>query len=186
MPFIQTEFPGLLIYEPQVFEDARGYFYESYNEQTFREGGLDCRFVQDNQARSFYGVVRGLHFQAPPFGQAKLIRALAGTILDVAVDIRKGSPTFGRSFTMELSLENKKQLFIPQGFAHGYAVLSKTAEVFYKCDALYHKAAEQGLYFQDPALAIDWQLDADSIILSDKDQKQPLLKDLPSFFSFTP
>ncbi len=184
MPFIKTKFPGLLIFEPKVFEDERGYFYESYNEQTFREAGITYTFVQDNQARSAYGVIRGLHFQALPYAQTKLIRAIEGSILDVVVDIRKGSPTYGQSFSLELSLENKKQLLIPRGFAHGYAVLSSTAEVFYKCDALYHKPSEGGIFYKDLALKIDWRIPEDSVILSEKDKVLPLLEDTSTSFVF--
>ncbi len=184
MPFIETDFPGLFVFEPKVFEDERGYFYESYNEQTFRDAGLTYTFVQDNQARSTYGVIRGLHFQAPPHAQTKVIRAIEGTILDVVVDIRKGSPTYGRSFSLELSLDNKKQLLVPKGFAHGYAVLSPSAEVFYKCDALYHKPSEGGICYKDPALKIDWQIPEDQAILSEKDKVLPLLETTEAIFTF--
>lgn len=184
MPFIKTNFPGLYIFEPKVFEDERGYFYESYNEKIFREAGMECRFVQDNQARSSYGVIRGLHFQTPPYAQTKLIRAIEGRILDVVVDIRKGSPTYGTSFCLELSLENKKQLLVPKGFAHGYAVLSPTAEVLYKCDAFYEKSSEGGILYNDPALKIDWQIPADKIILSGKDKALPRLESIETSFVF--
>lgn len=173
MPFIETKFPGLLIFEPVVFEDSRGYFYESYNEQTCHDAGIDIKFIQDNQARSSYGVVRGLHYQLAPAAQTKFVRVLTGAILDVALDIRMGSPTFGQSFSIELSAENKKQLLIPHGFAHGYAVLSATAEVFYKCDAFYNKAQEAGIAFADEHLNIDWIIPAGSRIISDKDLSQP-------------
>jgi dTDP-4-dehydrorhamnose 3,5-epimerase len=169
MPFIKTAFPGLLIFEPKVFGDSRGYFFESYNANTFSAEGVDIKFVQDNQAQSSYGVLRGLHYQLTPYAQTKLVRALSGTILDVAVDIRKGSPTYGKTFTIELSAENKKQLLVPKGFAHGYSVLSETAEVFYKCDAFYHKEAEGGIMYNDPLLNIDWQIPADKAIVSEKD-----------------
>src|ERR1700754_3661951 len=129
MPFVETGLPGLVVFEPMVFEDSRGFFYESYNEKIFGGQGISTKFVQDNQSRSSYGVIRGLHYQMPPFAQAKLVRALVGTILDVAVDIRKGSPTYGKSFAIELSADNKKQLLVPKGFAHGYSVISETAEV---------------------------------------------------------
>ncbi len=138
MPFKTCDIPGLIIVEPAVFEDSRGYFFESYNQTLFEQNGIACRFVQDNQSHSYYGVIRGLHFQMSPFAQSKLIRVLAGQILDVAVDIRKGSPTFGQSYSIELSEENKKQLFIPHGFAHGFSVLSTTASVLYKCDQFYN------------------------------------------------
>ena len=169
MPFIKTDFPGLLVYEPRVFEDSRGYFFESYNANGFSAEGVDIKFVQDNQARSVYGVLRGLHYQLDPYAQTKLIRALSGSILDVVVDIRKGSPTFGKVFSIELSAENKKQLLVPQGFAHGYSVLSETAEVFYKCDAFYNKENEGGILYSDPALNIDWKIPVDKAIVSEKD-----------------
>ncbi|MEO5682369.1 MAG: dTDP-4-dehydrorhamnose 3,5-epimerase [Chitinophagaceae bacterium] len=175
MPFIQTAFPGLLIFEPVVFGDDRGYFYESYNAATFSsKGGIDIKFVQDNQARSVYGVVRGLHFQNNPAAQTKLIRALEGSILDVVVDLRVGSPSYGKVFSIELSATNKKQLLVPQGFAHGYSVLSETAEVFYKCDNFYNKDAEGGVAYNDPALNIDWQIPANKMVLSAKDVQHPL------------
>jgi dTDP-4-dehydrorhamnose 3,5-epimerase len=173
MPFIPTAFPDLLIFEPNVFGDARGYFFESYNAHTFKKEAVTINFVQDNQARSGYGVVRGLHFQKNPYSQTKLIRALQGTILDVVVDLRIGSPTYGKVFTIELSAENKKQLLVPQGFAHGYSVLSETAEVFYKCDNFYNKAAEGGVAYNDPSLAIDWKLPASKMLLSEKDTQYP-------------
>ncbi|HJS53966.1 MAG TPA: dTDP-4-dehydrorhamnose 3,5-epimerase, partial [Chitinophagaceae bacterium] len=135
MPFTQTSIPGLLIFDPKVFEDSRGYFYESYNQEVFRAAGINIDFVQDNQSSSQYGVIRGLHYQLNPYAQVKLIRVLSGRVLDVAVDIRRGSPGFGESFSIELSAENKKQLFIPAGFAHGFSVLSEQAEVLYKCDS---------------------------------------------------
>lgn len=170
MFFTETNFPGLLIFEPRVFNDDRGYFFESYNENTFSANGVNIKFVQDNQARSTYGVIRGLHFQQNPAAQTKLVRALSGAILDVVVDIRKGSPVYGKVFSIELSAENKKQLLVPRGFAHGYSVLSETAEVMYKCDAFYNKESEGGLLYSDPALAIDWGIPADQAIVADKDQ----------------
>ena len=173
MPFTPTPFPGLLVYDPVVFGDDRGYFFESYSESTFRKDGVTMQFVQDNQARSTYGVVRGLHFQHPPHTQTKLIRALEGAILDVVVDMRVGSPSWGKVFTIELTAKNKKQLLVPQGFAHGYSVLSETAEVFYKCDRFYNKDSEGGVAYNDPALAIDWQVPADKMILSGKDLHYP-------------
>jgi len=178
MPFTATDFPDLMIFEPAVFGDDRGYFFESYNETTFaRDGKISIKFVQDNQARSVYGVVRGLHFQNNPASQTKLIRALQGTILDVVVDLRKGSPAYGKVFSLELSAENKKQLLVPQGFAHGYSVLSETAEVFYKCDNFYNKEAEGGLAYNDSELAIDWKVPAAKMILSAKDLVYPVLAD---------
>ena len=184
MPFIKTDFPGLLIFEPKVFEDSRGYFFESYNEQTFADEGITMKFVQDNQAKSSYGVIRGLHYQLNPHSQTKLIRVLSGAILDVVVDIRKGSPSFGKVYSLELTAENKKQLLVPQGFAHGYSVISDTAEVLYKCDAFYHKASEGGILYNDPALNIDWQIPADKAIISDKDTLHPCFKDCITNFTF--
>lgn len=184
MPFIKTAFPGLLVFEPIVYEDSRGYFFESYNERIFQEHEIDHRFVQDNQSSSSYGVIRGLHYQLNPAAQAKLVRVLTGAILDVAVDIRKGSPTYAQSFSIELSAENKKQLFIPPGFAHGFAVLSERAEVFYKCDAFYNKQAEAGIRFDDPYLGIDWKIPGDKRIVSDKDQKLPLFASCENNFEF--
>ncbi len=184
MPLIKTDFPGLLIFEPKVFEDDRGYFFESYNERSFTAEGITIKFVQDNQAQSSYGVIRGLHYQLNPFAQIKLIRVLSGAILDVAVDIRKGSPTYGKVFTLELSAANKKQLLIPKGFAHGYSVLSETAEVFYKCDEFYHKECEGGIMYNDPALHINWQIPAGKAIISEKDMLHPGLHNCVNNFSF--
>ncbi len=184
MPFTTTAFPGLLIYEPKVFEDSRGYFFESYNANAFLAGGVDIKFVQDNQAKSCYGVIRGLHFQLAPHAQTKLIRALAGSILDVVVDLRHGSPTYGKVFSLELSAENKKQLLVPKGFAHGYSVLSDTAEVLYKCDAFYHKQSEGGILFNDPALNIDWQIPADKAIVAEKDMVLPGIENHTNNFIF--
>lgn len=177
MNIITTPLDGLLILEPRIFNDDRGYFYESYNEQSFRKAtGLHINFVQDNQARSTINVLRGLHYQNEPHAQTKLIRALQGVIWDVVVDIRKDSPTFGQWYGIELSAENKRQFLIPKGFAHGYSVLSETAEVFYKCDDFYSKEDEGGVFYADPALNIDWKIDLKDAIVSDKDLKQPLLK----------
>jgi len=184
MPLIKTEFKGLFVFEPVVYNDSRGYFFESYSERTWKDEGVDIRFIQDNQAKSSYGVVRGLHYQLNPHAQTKLVRALSGSILDVVVDIRRGSPTFGKHFSIELSADNHKQLLVPQGFAHGYAVLSETAEVLYKCDAFYHKESEAGISYNDPALAINWKIPADKQIISDKDQKQPGFADCISNFEF--
>lgn len=184
MPFIKTGFPGLLIFEPKVFEDNRGYFFESYNKKIFSNEGIAINFVQDNQARSVFGVVRGLHFQKPPFAQTKLIRVLSGEIIDAVVDIRKNSPTYGHAYTILLSSINKKQLLVPKGFAHGYSVISETAEVFYKCDEFYHKETEGGILWNDPSLKIDWQIPADKITVSEKDQQYPLLEDSDYGFVF--
>jgi dTDP-4-dehydrorhamnose 3,5-epimerase len=184
MPFQKTDIPGLQVFEPDVFEDSRGYFFESYNENTFREAGIDFRWVQDNQSSSGYGVIRGLHYQLPPHEQSKLIRVLRGKILDVAVDIRKGSPTFGKSYCRVLSAKNKRQLFIPKGFAHGFSVLSEKAEVLYKCDAFYHKGSEAGIIYNDPALNIDWRIPAEAAIVSDKDKMLPTLEQCSNSFEF--
>jgi dTDP-4-dehydrorhamnose 3,5-epimerase len=184
MPFITTEIPDLLIFEPKVFTDSRGYFFESYNEKIFEQQGVNIRFVQDNQSSSSYGVIRGLHYQLNPYAQTKLIRVLSGRILDVAVDMRKGSPTFGKHFDLELSAENKKQLLVPKGFAHGFSVLSDTAEVLYKCDEFYNKNSEGGIRFDDPALNINWQIPKDKAIISDKDKILPVLADCKTNFSF--
>src|SRR5678816_1575179 len=154
MPFFKTEFAGLLIFEPAIYKDSRGYFFESYNEKTFLNENIDLRFVQDNQSSSSYGVVRGLHYQLSPHAQTKLVRVLTGTIVDIAVDIRKNSPTFSKVFSIELSAENKKQLLIPSGFAHGFSVLSERAEVLYKCDDFYDKESETGIRYNDPQLSL--------------------------------
>lgn len=184
MPFVKTDFPGLLIFEPNVFEDSRGYFFESYNEKIFQQEGIDSRWVQDNQSSSTYGVIRGLHYQLPPFAQAKLVRVLRGKILDVVVDIRKGSPTFGKVFTLKLSGKNRKQIYIPAGFAHGFSVLSEKAEVLYKCNTFYNKESEAGIIYNDPALAIDWMIPAADAIVSDKDKVLPLFADCKNSFAF--
>lgn len=179
MEVIKTGIPDLLILKPRVFTDSRGYFYESYNERQFRAlTGLEVDFVQDNQARSQYGVVRGLHFQKGEHAQAKLVRVIEGRVLDVAVDIRPGSPTYGRHVAIELSEDNFLQLFIPRGFAHGYAVLSPVAVFQYKTDNFYCPESEGAIMWNDPVLAIDWQLPASDIILSDKDKVNPLFADL--------
>ena len=182
MPFETTDFPGLLVFEPNVFEDSRGYFFESYNEKIFKESGIDLRFVQDNQSSSMYGVVRGLHYQLNPNAQSKLIRVFFGKILDVVVDLRKGLSSFGKSFSIELSAENRKQLFIPRGFAHGFSVLSEKAEVFYKCDVFYNKENEAGIRYNDSLLKIDWRIPADKIIVSEKDKQLPSFADCKNNF----
>lgn len=184
MPFIKTEFPGLLVFEPKIFEDKRGYFFESYNKKIFSGEGVEINFIQDNQASSSYGVIRGLHFQSPPFAQTKLIRVLSGTILDAVVDVRKNSPTYGKAYTIELSAENKTQFLVPKGFAHGYSVLSETAEVFYKCDEFYHRESEGGIAWNDPALNIDWQIPSASAIISEKDNLYSTLENTPLNFTF--
>ncbi|OJX49494.1 MAG: dTDP-4-dehydrorhamnose 3,5-epimerase [Flavobacterium sp. 38-13] len=178
MKIENTPIEDLLVITPRVFEDERGYFFESYNEALFRENGIDIKFIQDNQSFSKYGVIRGLHLQVPPFAQTKLVRVLQGEILDVAVDIRKNSKTYGQHFSILLSAENKKQLLIPQGFAHGFSVLSPTAMVSYKVDQLYDKDSERGIRFDDPSLNIDWKLNHKESIVSTKDQILGELKDL--------
>ncbi|OSZ78559.1 dTDP-4-dehydrorhamnose 3,5-epimerase [Chitinophagaceae bacterium IBVUCB1] len=178
MNVIKTPIEGLLILEPRVFNDDRGYFYESYNAKTLEAAiGYAIPFVQDNQARSTKNVLRGLHYQNAPSAQTKLIRALEGAIWDVVVDLRKDSPTFGQWYGVELSSDNKLQFLIPKGFAHGYSVLTDTAEVFYKCDDFYNKTAEGGLSYADSTLGIDWKIDLKDAIVSEKDLAQPTLKD---------
>ncbi len=173
MPFFDTPIPDLKIFEPKVWQDERGYFFESYNQNTFKAGNIDVDFVQDNQAKSTYGVLRGLHYQIPPFAQAKLVRVLQGEVLDMVVDIREGSPSYGKSYGIVLSEANKKQLFVPRGFAHGYLVLSETAVFYYKCDNFYSKEHEGGIHFNDPQLAIDWGVPEKEFVISAKDQQQP-------------
>jgi dTDP-4-dehydrorhamnose 3,5-epimerase len=185
MPFHKTDFPGLLVFEPIIYGDSRGYFFESYNAKIFQDQNLDLRFVQDNQSSSSYGVIRGMHYQLNPHAQTKLVRALNGTILDVVVDIRKKSPTYSKVFSIELSAENKKQLLIPPGFAHGFSVLSERAEVFYKCDQFYDKDSESGIRYDDPFLHIDWKVPAEKIIVSDKDRKLSSLADCKNNFEFS-
>lgn len=173
MPFKETGFNGLKIFEPIVFSDSRGYFFESFNEATFRNEGIDVQFVQDNESKSVRGVVRGLHYQLNPKAQAKLVRVLHGEVLDVVVDLRKNSATFGRQYSILLNGENKKQLFIPRGFAHGFAVLSDTCIFQYKCDNVYSKELERGINILDTILGIDWMLKPEEMIVSDKDSVQP-------------
>lgn len=175
MPFFDTQLPGVKIFEPRVFEDERGYFFEAFNQKTFADAGISNIFVQDNQAKSVYGVLRGLHYQVPPFAQAKLVRVIQGEVLDVIVDLREDSPTYGRSLSVVLSAENKKQLFVPRGFAHGYLVLSETAEFFYKCDNFYSKKDEGGLLFNDTQLDIDWKIPEEEIIIAERDRNFPPL-----------
>lgn len=183
MEIIKTEIEGLLLLKPKVFIDSRGYFYESYSKREFDEAvGYPVEFVQDNQSKSSYGVVRGLHFQLPPFTQSKLVRCIKGTVLDVAVDLRKGSPTFGRHLAVELSEENKMQFFIPKGFAHGFSVLSPEAVFQYKCDNYYAPQADGGISLFDDSLGIDWHIAPADRILSDKDRKHPLLSEIESPF----
>ncbi|MDR1273126.1 MAG: dTDP-4-dehydrorhamnose 3,5-epimerase [Odoribacteraceae bacterium] len=180
MNIIKTEIEGVLFLTPKLFEDDRGYFFESFSLREFEQAVPGAAFVQENEAKSTFGVLRGLHLQRAPHAQSKLVRAVKGRILDVAVDVRAGSPTFGRHVARELSDENKCQLFIPKGFAHGYAVLSDEAIVQYKCDAYYAPSHEMGIRFDDPDLGIDWLLQANQIILSEKDKKHPFLRAIKS------
>ncbi len=182
MNFIKTKIDGLLIVEPKVFEDSRGYFFEAYNRQVFEKEGLHYDFVQDNQSFSTYGTVRGLHFQKGEAAQAKLVRVISGRVLDVAVDLRPGSLTFGKYEAVELTGENQRMFLIPRGFAHGFSVLSETALFTYKCDNFYNKAAEGGLLYNDPALGIDWQVPADKVVLSEKDKVHPKLAEIGKCF----
>jgi len=173
MKLIKTSIPDLLIIEPKVYEDPRGYFLESYSSKIFTNSGIDTHFVQDNESKSTKGVLRGLHYQLAPYSQTKLIRVISGKILDVALDIRKGSPTFGQHFSIELSGENKHQLFIPKGFAHGFAVLSDEVIVNYKCDNFYQPDAERGILYNDPELNIDWKISLEEAVISAKDKVNP-------------
>jgi len=184
MNVIKTDFPGLLIIEPKVFGDARGYFFERYNEKVMADAGIQTVFRQDNQSLSKYGVIRGLHFQLNPHSQTKLISVLEGVVNDVVLDLRKGSPTFGKWFGLELSAENKLQLFIPHGFAHGFSVLSEHAVIFYKCDNFYHPQSEGGVLYNDPALGIDWKVDAASVSVSDKDKVLPTFSEVETNFEY--
>lgn len=182
MNFIKTEIEGVYIVEPKVFRDDRGYFFESYNQKAFEDAGLRYEFVQDNQSKSCYGTIRGLHFQKGEFSQAKLVRVLHGTVLDVAVDLRSASKTFGKHVAVELSAENNRQLLIPRGFAHGFSVLSDEAVFAYKCDNIYDKSSEGGLMYNDETLGIDWKVPADKVVLSEKDKRHPLLKEFEPCF----
>ena len=183
MNVIKTAIDGVMILEPRVFNDARGYFFESYSERDFLAQVGDVHFVQDNESMSSYGVMRGLHFQRPPFTQAKLVRCVRGAVLDVAVDIRKGSPTYGQHVAVELTEENHRQFFVPRGFAHGFAVLSATAIFQYKCDNFYAPQADGGISILDESLGIDWRIPTDKALLSEKDTQHPLLKDFESPFT---
>lgn len=184
MPFTKTDFPGLLIIEPVIYKDGRGLFFEAYNKTVFQNAGIQDEFIQDNHSSSVYGVIRGLHYQRNPHAQSKLIRVISGSVLDVALDLRKGSPTYGKFYTIELSSENLKQLYIPEGFAHGFSVLSEKADVLYKCNRIYNKESEAGICYNDPDLGIDWRIPADEIILSDKDSLLPKFKDCSANFTF--
>ena len=184
MEVIQTAIEGLVIIEPKIFKDARGYFFESFSQREFDEKVRKINFVQDNESMSGYGVMRGLHFQRPPFTQSKLVRCVKGRVLDVAVDIRKESATYGRHVAVELSEENHRQFFVPRGFAHGFAVLSKTAVFQYKCDNFYTPEADSGISLQDESLGIDWRIPISHAILSEKDTKHLCLKDFDSPFDY--
>lgn len=188
MNVIKTNIEGVLIIEPKVFNDARGYFFESFSQREFDEKvkpilGHTIRFVQDNESMSSYGVMRGLHFQRPPFTQSKLVRCVKGAVLDVAVDIRKGSPTFGQHVAVELTEDNHRQLFISKGFAHGFAVLSETAVFQYKCDEFYHPEADGGISIMDQSLGINWKIPTDQALLSEKDTKHQMLVNFDSPFN---
>ena len=184
MNIIKTAIDGIVIIEPRIFNDSRGYFFESYSQRDFDKLVRPVNFVQDNESMSSFGVMRGLHYQRMPYTQSKLIRCVRGKVLDVAVDIRHGSPTFGQHVAVELSEENHRQLFIPRGFAHGFAVLSETAVFQYKCDNFYHPEADAGISILDPTLGIDWNIPADKAILSEKDLRHANLKDSPVDFRF--
>lgn len=182
MEIIKTKLDGVVIIEPKIFRDSRGYFFESFSQREFEEKVCKINFVQDNESMSSYGVMRGLHFQRPPFTQAKLVRCVKGVVLDVAVDIRKDSPTYGRHVAVELSEDNHYQMFIPHGFAHGFSVLSETAVFQYKCDQFYHPESDAGISILDKSLGIDWRIPTDKAILSDKDTRHPLFKDFVTPF----
>jgi len=183
MNLIETKIKGVYIIEPKLFGDTRGYFFESYSQREFDEKIGPIKFVQDNESMSTYGVMRGLHFQRPPFTQSKLVRCVRGSVLDVAVDIRKGSPTYGQHVSVELTEDNHRQFFIPKGFAHGFAVLSETAVFQYKCDEFYHPEADGGISILDESLGIDWKIPTEKAILSEKDTRHALLKDFDSPFN---
>lgn len=184
MEVIKTNIEGVVIIEPRIFRDARGYFFESFSQREFDAKVRPIRFVQDNESMSSYGVMRGLHFQRPPYTQSKLVRCVRGRVLDVAVDIRKGSPTYGQHVVVELSEENHRQFFVPRGFAHGFAVLSQTAVFQYKCDNFYAPQADGGISIKDDSLGIDWRIPVSEALLSDKDTKHPLLRDFDSPFDY--
>ena len=184
MEVIKTEIDGVVIIEPRIFKDDRGYFYESFSQREFEEKVCRTTFVQDNQSKSSYGVLRGLHFQKPPYCQSKLVRCIKGAVLDVAVDIRKGSPTFGKYVAVELSEENHRQFFVPRGFAHGFAVLTPEAVFQYKCDNFYNKESEGSVAWNDPQLAIDWRIPADKVLLSEKDKLSKFLCDADYLFDY--
>ena len=182
MEIIKTNIEGVVIIEPRIFKDDRGYFFESFSQREFEEKVCKTTFVQDNESKSSYGVLRGLHFQKPPFAQSKLVRVIKGAVLDVAVDIRKGSPTFGQYVSVELTGENHRQFFIPRGFAHGFSVLSEEVIFQYKCDNFYSPQSEGAIAWNDPDLNIDWRIPAEQVVLSEKDSKHPRLKDWQNVF----
>ncbi len=185
MKYTKTAIPEVILIEPKVFGDERGYFLETFRADAFeQQTGIKTTFVQDNESRSSYGVLRGLHYQLPPYAQSKLVRVIEGKVLDIAVDIRTGSPSFGQHVSAELSAENKHQLFIPRGFAHGFVVLSETAIFSYKVDNYYSPECDRGIQFNDPQLGIDWQLDSEQLLLSEKDKHQPLLQDATDLFNY--
>lgn len=184
MNIIETNIKEVIIIEPRIFNDVRGYFFESFSERDFNSQVRQVKFVQDNESKSSYGVLRGLHFQKPPFCQSKLVRVIKGAVLDVAVDIRKGSPTFGKHVAVELTEDNHRQLFIPRGFAHGFSVLSDEVIFQYKCDNFYAPQSEGAIAWNDPDLNIDWKIPTDRIILSEKDKNHPLLKDADWLFDY--
>ena len=186
MKILKTDIEGVLIIEPRLFEDERGYFFEAFSERKFAElTGIETRFMQDNESRSTQGVVRGLHFQLPPHAQSKLVRVVRGTILDIAVDIRRGSPTFGKHIAVELSEHNHRQLFIPRGFAHGFSVLEGDAIVEYKCDNYYAPEAEGAIRWDDPTLAIDWHIADNEVIVSAKDKANKLFEECDALFDYS-
>ena len=182
MEVVETNIEGVIIIEPRIFKDDRGYFFESFSQREFEEKVCKTTFVQDNESKSSYGVLRGLHFQKPPFAQSKLVRVIKGAVLDVAVDIRKGSPTFGQYVSVELTGDNHRQFFIPRGFAHGFSVLSEEVIFQYKCDNFYSPQSEGAIAWNDPDLNIDWRIPVEEVILSEKDSKHPKLKDLQCVF----
>lgn len=184
MEVIKTEIEGVVIIEPRIFRDERGYFYESFSQREFEEKVCRTIFVQDNQSKSSYGVVRGLHFQKPPYCQSKLVRCIKGAVLDVAVDVRKGSPTFGKYVAVELTEDNHRQFFVPRGFAHGFAVLSEEAVFQYKCDNFYNKESEGAVAWNDPELNIDWRVPAENVILSEKDKLNKNIADADFLFDY--
>ena len=184
MNIIKTEIDGVVIIEPRLFKDDRGYFFESYSEKDFNAQVREIKFVQDNESKSSYGVLRGLHFQKPPYAQSKLVRVIKGAVLDVAVDIRKGSPTFGKHVAVELTEDNHRQFFIPRGFAHGFSVLTPEVIFQYKCDNFYAPQSEGALAWDDPDLGIDWRIPSDKIILSEKDKRHPRLKNAEWLFNY--